>query len=202
MAMKGYSAFPKEGTWPSDCFVSYPGLILRLECIKRRVKKWWKEQNVVYYIKISITTVIQVHIQIHRWTLSFQIRTGLLISGLRCMVTRRERHNSLKPMLTILHWPYPNARRILWCLRSQFISAGRDPKNSTTCLNDRKPNYIFQRSNTQLPSQRSTDVFSKSSNSLDHLFWAWRHQQASPFPVRGWVVIRTNGDCHILCVWA
>ena len=53
-------------------------------------------------------------------------------------------------MLTILRWPHPSVRRILWCLRSQFISVGRDPKNWTVYLNGRKPNSIFQRSNTQL----------------------------------------------------
>ena len=37
-------------------------------------------------------------------------------------------------MLTI-----PNARHISWCLRSQFISAGRDPKTSTLRLNGRIP---------------------------------------------------------------
>ena len=76
-------------------------------------------------------------------------------------------------MLTILCWPHPNARRILWCLRSQFISAGRDPKNLTACLNGRKLNCPFD-------GRISTTVFSKSSNSQDHLFWAWRHPHSSP----------------------
>ena len=109
-------------------------------------------------------------------------------------------------MLTILCWPHPNAWRILWCLRSQFISAGRDPKNSTACLNSGKPNSMPQRSNTQphlqwsntqLPSSTvensttasngriSTDVFSKSSNSQDHLFWTWRHPHYSPISCLG-----------------
>ena len=60
---------------------------------------------------------------------------GFINFWLQSMVTRGERHNSYKPMLTILSWPHPNARRILWCLRSQFISASRDPKNSTARLN-------------------------------------------------------------------
>ena len=42
-------------------------------------------------------------------------------------------------MLTPLH-----AWHILWFLRSQFITAGRDPKNSTALLNARKLNYSFK----------------------------------------------------------
>ena len=41
-----------------------------------------------------------------------------------------------------------------------------------------------------------TSVFSKSSNSQDHFFWVWRHQQ--PSPISCLRVIMTNGDCHIL----
>ena len=36
--------------------------------------------------------------------------------------------------------PILNMRRILWCLRSQSISADRDPKNWTACHNGRKLN--------------------------------------------------------------
>ena len=35
----------------------------------------------------------------------------------------------------------PQRARIFWCLRSEFISASRDPKNSTTYLNGRIPNW-------------------------------------------------------------
>ena len=69
---------------------------------------------------------------------------------LQSMASRGERHNSSKSIQTILCWSHPNMRCILWCLRSQFISAGWDPKNLTSCLNDRRPNSILQRSNTQL----------------------------------------------------
>ena len=34
-----------------------------------------------------------------------------------------------------------NARHISWSFRSQFIFAGRYPKNLTVCLNCRNPNY-------------------------------------------------------------
>ena len=96
-------------------------------------------------------------------------------------------------MLTILCWPHPKVRCILSCLRYQFISAGRDPKNltaaatvenSTLCFNGRNP----------------TDVFPKSLNSQDHLFWVWRHSHSSLISCLGFII--TNGDCHILCARA
>ena len=91
---------------------------------------------------ISITTVIQINIQIQ--VHSFVSDTnGFINSWLQSMATRGERHNSYKPMLTILCWLHPNTRRILWCLRSQFISAGRDPKNSTARFNGRILNYCL-----------------------------------------------------------
>ena len=65
-------------------------------------------------------------------------------SWLQSMATWGERYNSLKPMLTILCWPHPNARCILWCLRSQFISASRDWKNLTARHNSRKLNCPFK----------------------------------------------------------
>ena len=43
----------------------------------------------------------------------------------------------------------------------------------------------------------TTDL-SKSSNSQDHLFWAWRHPHSSFHILSGGGVIMTNGDCHIL----
>ena len=81
---------------------------------------------------ISITIIVQVHLKPDSFVSDMN---GFINFWLRSMATRGE-----KPMITILCWPHPNARRILWCLRSQFISAGRDPKNSTTCLKGRKPN--------------------------------------------------------------
>ena len=99
--------------------------------------------------------MIQIQIQAD----SFVSDTNWFINfWLRSMATRGERHNSLKPMLTILCWTRPNARRILWCLRSQFISAGRDPKNSTARLNGWKLNCSFQQSNTQLLSFQNSQI--------------------------------------------
>ena len=106
---------------------------------------------------------------------------GFINLWLRFFDTRRE-IQFLKSLLTILCWTYyadhPNARCILWCLRSQFISTGRDPKNgkknSTLCLHG-----IISILNW---------LFSKSSNFQDHLFRAWRHPHPSPFPVWGFIM--------------
>ena len=53
-------------------------------------------------------------------------------------------------MLTILCWPHLNAQRILLCLRSQFISASRDPKTQPHASTVENPTSLLQRSNTKL----------------------------------------------------
>ena len=84
-------------------------------------------------------------------------------------------------MLIIKCWSHPNARRILWYSRSRLIFACRDPKNRTSRLNGRKPNSRLQWSNPtpSFNAQNPADVFSKSSNSQDYHFWAWRHPHSS-----------------------
>ena len=81
--------------------------------------------NCCIAIMISITTVIQIQAD------SFVSDTNGFINFLLwSMATRGVRHNH-----TMLS--HPNARRIL---SSQFISGGRDPKNSNARLNSRKIN--------------------------------------------------------------
>ena len=89
---------------------------------------------------------------------------GFINFWFRSMETPGERHNSKKSLPTIQCWPYPNAAVHLVILRSHFISAGRDKKKSTTCLNGLKSNsyiyrrisnYIFQRSKSNSMPQRS-----------------------------------------------
>ena len=55
-------------------------------------------------------------------------------------------------MLTI-----PNGRRIMWCLRSQFLSAGQDP-NWSDLIRSEKVNRLHRQS-------KFNSFFSKSSNS-------------------------------------
>ena len=87
----------------------------------------------------------------------------------------------------------------------------RDLENSTSWLNSRKPNsrlngrrpklHLSTAENptcaltaedptTSFNGQNPTDVFSKSSDSQDHLLWAWRHPHSSPI----------SSLCHIFCV--
>ena len=60
------------------------------------------------------------------------------------------------------------------------ISVGRDPKNPTTSFNGQNPTLNGRIPNSRLNGIISTDVFSKSSNSQDHLFRARRHPHSSP----------------------
>ena len=96
--------------------------------------------------------------QIHRRILSFQTQMSLLTSDFSPW-----RHKERDTILKSLCWPHHNVRCILWCLRSE---------NPTTSFNGQNPTLVFY-------GQNPTLVFSKSSNSQDHLFWAWRHPHSS-----------------------
>ena len=87
--------------------------------------------------------------------------------------TRGEWHNSY--MLTI-----PNARYISWCLKSHFISAGRDLKNLTTTA-------TVENSTTRFHSPIST-VFFKILKFSAHLFWAWHYPHSSHFSSLGFIM--------------
>ena len=57
-------------------------------------------------------------------------------------VHRHEKRDTILKSLSLSYYANPtsNVRYISWCLRFQFISASRDPKNSTLRLNGRIPN--------------------------------------------------------------
>ena len=93
-----------------------------------------------------------------------QVRTVLLTSDFGSS-TRGERHNSYNAN---------NLQRVAHLVMFK-ISVCRDLKNPIT--------------SSTVQIQLSTDSFSKSSNSQDHLFRAWRHLHSSPFPV--WGIIMT-----------
>ena len=107
------------------------------------------------------------------------IRTVLLTSGFGSS-TRGERHHSYYADHTI--WPHQHTAHLVVFK----ISVSRDLKiltaaaatveNSTLCPNGRE--LIC------LPAW-SYDSFSKSSNSQEHLFRAWRHPHSSSFPTWG-----------------
>ena len=114
---------------------------------------------------------------------------GLFISDFGSW--RHKERDTILTMLTILSDSTPNVWHILWCLRSQFISAGQDPKNLTAAA-------TVETSTLCMNGLISTDSSSKSSNSQDHLSWAWCHPHSSPISCLS--VYYDNGDCHILCV--
>ena len=109
---------------------------------------------------------------------------GLLITWLRFFDTRRETQ-FLKVFRnhTIVN-NTPNVRHISWSFKSQFISGGREPKNSTVCLNGRNPDYStpWQRTQFSVPMaatqlsagmvqcQPSTDVIFKILKFSAHLY--------------------------------
>ena len=129
-----------------------------------------------------------IHIEIQMQADSVVSDTnGFINFWLQFMATQGERHNSYYAD------PDPHAQRILWCLRSQFISAGQDLKNLTTTA-------TIENSTLYLNGPISTACFSKSSNSQDHPFRAWHHLHSSPISCLG--VYYDNGDCHILCALA
>ena len=122
---------------------------------------------------------------------------GLSISWLQFMATRGERQ-FLKAYANHTIWHDFNARRILWRLRSLSIEIRKPQQHllrpkSNSCLNGRNSTLC-------LHGPISTDVFSKSSNSQEHLFRARRHPHSSPISCLE--VYYDNGDCHIFCTRA
>ena len=152
---------------------------------------------------MSVTTVRQ-----HRYKCRHKYKTqvdsvvsdtnGLLISNFSWWL-----HEEKDTILQSLCWLYnadpTNVRRILWCLRS--LSAEIRKLDLSTVKIQLSPQW--QKINSLPPWSNlnfSTDSFSKSSNSQDHLFQAWRHPHSSSISCLG--VYYDHGDCHILCTWA
>ena len=99
------------------------------------------EQNYRILLYNLVMFVIIILIQIRIQAVSVVSDTDAFINFWLLFFDIRRETQFLKvfrnhTMLT----PTPNVRPILWCLRSQFISAGRDLKNSTLRLNGRIPN--------------------------------------------------------------
>ena len=140
--------------------------------------------SIQWYIYKFIYSQIQMQIQADSVV---QVRTVLLTSDFGSS-TQGERHNSYYADHTI--WPHKcTAHPMMF-----KISVGRDPKNPTTSS---MVKIQFSTSNsmagTQLPAcmvqcQPSTDSFSKTSNSQDHLCRAWRHQHSSPISCLGFIM--------------
>ena len=138
-------------------------------------------------------------------TLLFQILTVL-------------RHEKRNKILNHPIWPYFNAQCILWCLRSLSIEIRKTqlhlPRSKIQLSTAEYP-ILASMVQSQLsilpPWSNPNWLFSKSSNSQDHLFRVWCHPHSSPIFSLG--VYYDNGDCHIfprerktapkwLCTWA
>ena len=102
----------------------------------------------------DINLTVHIHLQMQNSTKHRRLccsgMNGLLITWLWFFDTKRETQ-FLKVFCnhTMLTTPPPNVRHISWSFRSQFVSAGRDQKNSTVCLNVRNPNYSTPWQRTQ-----------------------------------------------------
>ena len=103
---------------------------------------------------------------------SFQIRTGSLFPDF--VDTRRgetqflkvyANHTRLTPPQRASHLVMFKISIHLCRSRSEKLNRSLNGRKSNPLLNYRIPNYIFY-------GQNPTDVFSKSSNFQDHLFWA------------------------------
>ena len=153
---------------------------------------------------IQIGKRVDSNTQIHRWK---QIHRQLYCSGtnafinfwLRFFDTRRETILKSLSYHTMLTTP-PNARHISWS-NFNFSTPWSDPNfstslsdptshhhgrtpTSTVCHWGRQPNCL------PTPSKVISQLtFSKSSNSQDYRFWAWRHSHSSPISYRGFIMI-------------
>ena len=126
--------------------------------------------SVVY--RNAYTIHVQIHIQIHRRTLLFQVRT---VYQFLASVLRLEGRNTIFTMLTI-----PNAQCILWCLCSLSVEIRKCQLHLSTVKIQlstqwQELNFLPLWSNLNF-----NFYFSKSSNSQDHLFRALRQSHSSP----------------------
>ena len=149
------------------------------------------------------TTQANTNTYANRQTLLFRYERFINF-WLRFFDTRRERQ-FLKVFrnLTMLT-PTRNVRHISWCLRSQFISAGRDPKKSTLRLNGRSLTSRLHGRNSILwlhsPMSTSHWLFFKILKFSGPSFPYMTSSTLQPHSLSG--VNYDNGDCHILCARA
>ena len=84
---------------------------------------------------------------------------------------------------TMLTPSYPNVWHILWCLRSQFISACQDLKSQLHASTVENPTTSFQ----------NPQVLRTISSGYDVIH--------TPAPFLVWGFIMTNCNCRILSAW-
>ena len=181
--------------------------------------------------RISITTVY-----IHMQTTQYKYTGGLRCSGTNHLLTSefgsltRGERQFLKVFRnhTMLTTPQHSAHLVVWTqflntrvrtqlpssrVHSQLPTAWLD-SNFTPSWSDPNFNCLPLRQTIKLSvymvqSQLPTASFSKSSNSQDHCFQAWRHLLSSSFPIWGllwqlWLsyLLRASVNCtQCLCTW-
>ena len=104
------------------------------------------------------------------------------------LVLRLKERDTIITMLTILSDP-TNAQCIL-CLRSLSVEICKTPP---TCLNGRELSSRCPNGRDSIvclhgPISTSTDSFSESSYSYDHLLRAWRHPHSSSISCLGFIM--------------
>ena len=167
---------------------------------------------VLYNLVISITTVLQIHIQIQSNTqhkCMYSCRRVLLFRYERFInfltsVLRHEDRDTILAMLSILS-DATNVRRILWCFgslsveirKSQLHLSTANPNSQLSSLYPNNKELNYRRSWSYL--NFSTAVFLKSSNSL--LISSGHDVIHAPTHFLSGVYY-DNGDCHILCARA
>ena len=142
-------------------------------------------------IMISTTTVIQY---IYKYKTHMQTQADSVVSATDF---GRWWHEKRDTILTMLTPPPRNARCILWCLRSQFIPAGRDPKNLTATA----AAATVENSTPKPPWSNLNWVFFKILKFSRPSLPGMTSSTLEPHFLSGGFIM-TNGDCHILCARA
>ena len=143
---------------------------------------------------MSITTVIQTHLQIlantqykYRWLCCWGTN-GFINFCLRFFIdTRRERHNSEKSFVILLCKPHPQSSAHLVVFKIS-IYLGR--------LRSEKRNSSTQWPNPQLSTWLFFKILKFSGPSLPSM------TSSTLQPISCLEVYYDNGDCHILCARA
>ena len=149
----------------------------------------WSKCELINFV--CVKDLLLYTTRIHMPTRQFKYTSGTLVPDtnafinfwLRFFDTKRERHNSYYADHTI--WPHKRAAHPVMFT----ISVGRDPKNSTVCLNGRNPNFSTSWSDLNC-------IFFKIFQILSPSLLGMTSSTLQPHFLS--VVYYDNGDCHIL----
>ena len=173
----GSPGFNPRSSHTKDSKMLLDASLLNTQHYKVRIK--CKESNtekgvLLYKLVISITTVLQMHIQIqiHRRTLAVLLTSDFGSS------TQGETQNFYYADDTF--WPHERAAHPVMLK----ISVGRDPKNSTLRLNGWIPNYSTSRSNLNFQLTLFQNPRIRRTISSEHDIF----RSPAPLPVWGFIM--------------